>query len=103
MIENPDRTSRIMMVREILQAMKPVIDSIPGPGVRQELSITNQHPVANLDINTVPMIERGHVQNVHRNGEFLVGDLHVRDAGLISEKPRSDSNGSTAIDKMDEE
>ena len=47
--------------------------------------ITNTHPTANLDVNTASAIERGHVQNVRPQGEFLVGDLHVRDAGLISE------------------
>lgn len=47
--------------------------------------VTNTHPVANLDVNTVPMIERGHVQNIRREGDFLMADLHVKDAGLISE------------------
>jgi hypothetical protein len=47
--------------------------------------ITNLHPTANLDVNTASAIERGHVQNVRPQGEFLVGDLHIRDAGLISE------------------
>jgi hypothetical protein len=46
---------------------------------------TNTHPTANLDVNTAPMTERGHAQNVHPSGEFLVCDLHIRDAGLISE------------------
>jgi hypothetical protein len=47
--------------------------------------VTNTHPTANLDINTVPMTERGHAQNVRRDGDFLVADLYVNDAGLISE------------------
>ena len=47
--------------------------------------VTNTHPPVNLDINTVPMTERGHAQNVRRDGEFLVADLYVNDAGLISE------------------
>jgi len=48
-------------------------------------SVTNTHPTANLDVNTAPMTERGHVQNVRRDGDFLVADLFVKDAGLISE------------------
>jgi hypothetical protein len=47
--------------------------------------VTNLHPVANLDVNTVSSIERGHAQNVRRDGEFLVADLYITDAGLISE------------------
>ena len=48
-------------------------------------SITNTHPTMNLDISTTPMIERGHIQNVRRDSDFLVADLFVKDAGLISE------------------
>lgn len=48
-------------------------------------SVTNTHPTMNLDISTTPMIERGHMQNVRRNGEFLVADLFIKDAGLVSE------------------
>ncbi|OOM73990.1 hypothetical protein CLPUN_42280 [Clostridium puniceum] len=48
-------------------------------------SVTNTHPTSNLDINTTAMIERGHAQNIRRDGDFLVADLIVKDAGLISE------------------
>lgn len=48
-------------------------------------SVTNTHPTANLDVNTTPMTERGHMQNIRRDGDFLVGDLFIKDAGLISE------------------
>lgn len=48
-------------------------------------SVTNTHPTSNLDINTTPMIERGHMQNIRRDGDFLVADLFVKDAGLVSE------------------
>lgn len=47
--------------------------------------VTNTHPTANLNINTAPMTTRGHAQNVRREGDFLVADLYVEDAGLISE------------------
>lgn len=48
-------------------------------------SVTNTHPTSNLDINTTPMTERGHAQNVRRDGDYLVADLFIKDAGLISE------------------
>jgi len=47
-------------------------------------SVTNTHPTANLDVNTTPMTERGHIQNIRRDGDLLVADLFVKDAGLIS-------------------
>ena len=48
-------------------------------------SVTNTHPTSLLDINSAPMTERGHVQNVRRDGNFLVADLFIKDAGLVSE------------------
>lgn len=48
-------------------------------------SITNTHPTSNLDIDTTPATERGHAQNVRRDGDFLVADLFIKDAGLIHE------------------
>lgn len=47
--------------------------------------VTNMHPVSNLTLDTAPMIARGHVQNVRPDGEFLIADLFIMDAGLISE------------------
>jgi len=47
--------------------------------------VTNTHPSNLLDVNTTPMIERGHVQNVRRDGDFIVADLFIKEAGLISE------------------
>jgi hypothetical protein len=48
-------------------------------------SVTNTHPSENLDITTTPMLERGHMQNIRRDGDFLIADLIVKDAGLFSE------------------
>jgi hypothetical protein len=48
-------------------------------------SVTNNHPSKNLTIDTVSMIERGHIENVRPEGEYLVADLYVKDKGLISE------------------
>jgi hypothetical protein len=48
-------------------------------------SVTNTHPTENLDITTTPMLERGHMQNIRRDGDFLIADLIIKDAGLLSE------------------
>ncbi|MFT8350040.1 DUF2213 domain-containing protein [Clostridium saccharoperbutylacetonicum] len=48
-------------------------------------SVTNTHPSENLDITTTPMLERGHMQNIRRDGDFLIADLIIKDAGLVSE------------------
>ena len=47
--------------------------------------ITNNHPSENLDVSTVSLQSRGHAQNVRQAGDFLVADLFITDAGLISE------------------
>ena len=47
--------------------------------------ITNNHPSNNLTVNTVTTMERGHAQNIRREGDFLLADLFVKDAGLIME------------------
>lgn len=47
--------------------------------------VTNNHPSNNLDVSTVAMIKRGHAQNIRREGDFLLADLFIDDAGLISE------------------
>jgi hypothetical protein len=51
----------------------------------ENMPVTNTHPTSNLDINTATMAKRGHVQNVRPEGDFLVADLFIDDAGLISE------------------
>ena len=47
--------------------------------------VTNMHPNNNLDVNTANMAKRGHVQNVRKEGDFLVADLFVDDPLLIQE------------------
>lgn len=47
--------------------------------------VTNTHPLENLTIDSVAIAERGHVQNVRRDGDFLVGDLHIKCNNLKSE------------------
>lgn len=48
-------------------------------------SVTNNHPTNNINLNTVGMLERGHIENVHQDGDFLIGDLYIKEAGLIAE------------------
>lgn len=47
--------------------------------------VTDGHPPENLAPETAAPYARGHVQNVRRVGEQLVADLHIFDAGLISD------------------
>lgn len=47
--------------------------------------VTNMHPNNNLDVTTANMAKRGHVQNVRKEGDFLVADLFVDDPLLIQE------------------
>lgn len=44
--------------------------------------VTNAHPQENLTIDTISLAERGHAQNVRRSGDFLVGDLYIKDVVL---------------------
>lgn len=47
--------------------------------------VTDTHPPQNLDVNTVMSYSKGHVENVRRDGDFLVADLHIKDPALISD------------------
>jgi len=47
--------------------------------------ITDNHPTNNLTVDTASVVGRGHVQNVHPAGVFLVGDLYITDNGLINQ------------------
>ena len=47
--------------------------------------VCDNHPPENLIPETASAYARGHVQNVRREGETLVGDLHIIDANLIND------------------
>ena len=47
--------------------------------------VTQQHPPENVGPANHAMYSKGHVENVRRNGEHIVADLHIKDAGLISD------------------
>lgn len=47
--------------------------------------VTDDHPPDNLLPETAGAYSRGHIQNVRREGDKLVADLHITDATLISD------------------
>jgi soluble cytochrome b562 len=47
--------------------------------------VTFGHPPENLTAETYAAYSRGHVENVRRQGDFLLGDLHIKDPQLRSE------------------
>lgn len=47
--------------------------------------VTNTHPLENLTIDSVDMSERGHSQDIRQDGNYLIGDLHIRDGILKSD------------------
>lgn len=47
--------------------------------------VTDGHPAENVSPETFSGLARGHAQNVRREGDNIVADLHINDAALISE------------------
>lgn len=47
--------------------------------------VTDGHPPETVGPENAAAYHRGHIQNVRREGAYLVADLHLTDAGLISE------------------
>ena len=47
--------------------------------------VTNNHPIENLDVKTVALVNRGHATNVRPEGDLLLADLFIIDEGLIAE------------------
>lgn len=47
--------------------------------------VTNDHPTNNLTVDNAAVVGRGHAQNVHADGKYLVGDLYITDPGLINQ------------------
>ncbi len=47
--------------------------------------VTDNHPPDNILPETAGAYSRGHVQNVRREGDKLVADLHITEASLISD------------------
>lgn len=46
---------------------------------------TNNHPTEHVDVNNVDRYSKGHIQNIRRDGDYLVGDIVVEDVNVISE------------------
>jgi len=47
--------------------------------------VTNNHPSKLIDIDTVHLEQKGHVQNVRQEGDFLVADLLFTDKASITD------------------
>ena len=47
--------------------------------------VTNTHPEEMVDPDNFGDLAKGHVQNVRRDGEYIVADLYINDADLIEE------------------
>lgn len=45
--------------------------------------VTDAHPKDFVDPDNFKELSKGHVQNVRKEGDYIVGDLYVNDAGLI--------------------
>lgn len=45
--------------------------------------VTDTHPDEFVDPGNFNELSKGHVQNVRKEGDYIVGDLYVNDAGLI--------------------
>ena len=47
--------------------------------------VTDEHPPENIGPENYSSYTKGHVQNVRRVGDYIVGDLYINDAALASE------------------
>lgn len=47
--------------------------------------VTDGHPPENVSPENVGAYAKGHVQNVRRSGDFIIGDLYITDAALASD------------------
>lgn len=47
--------------------------------------VTNTHPEEMVDPDNWTDLSKGHVQNVRREGDFIVADLYINDADLIDD------------------
>lgn len=45
--------------------------------------VTDTHPSEFVDPENFQDLAKGHVQNVRKEGDYIVGDLYINDAGLI--------------------
>lgn len=46
---------------------------------------TDTHPVEHVTVDNISMYSKGHIQNIRREGDYLVGDIIVQDSNLISQ------------------
>ena len=48
-------------------------------------SLTDNHPAVQITADNVAQYEKGHVQNIRREGDEVIGDLIIKDPNLISQ------------------
>jgi len=75
---NPDRMVRVYRHQE--DVFDPAaVASFEGK------EVTSGHPTEDVGPFNRAAYSKGHIQNVRRQGEHLVADLHIKDAALISD------------------
>lgn len=47
--------------------------------------VTDGHPPENVTAENFSTYSRGHIQGIHREGDYVVGDIHINDKILASE------------------
>lgn len=48
-------------------------------------SVTDGHPTEEVNPDNFGAYEKGHVENVRRDGDYMVADLYIKDSSLISD------------------
>lgn len=75
---SPDRLVRVKRYAEdVFEAA--AVASFEGK------EVTSGHPPESVCPDNYAAYAKGHVQNVRREGDYLVADLHIKDAALISD------------------
>lgn len=75
---DPDRV--IQVTREPEEVFSPAaLASFEG------CAVTDGHPQENVTAENFSAYVRGHAQNIRRDGEYVVADLHIDDASLASD------------------
>ena len=69
--------------------------------------VTDTHPSVLVDSGNYAKLQKGHVQNVRREGDYIVADLYVNDADLIEQiqsgKQREVSCGYMCVYEPDDD
>lgn len=75
-----EQDRRVLVTRDEAEVFSPAaLASFEGKPV------TDGHPPENVGPENCAAYAKGHLQNVRRNGSFVLADLHITDPNLISE------------------